>query len=77
MRFNSGTTILNSGSKAAEVCFVMNGDVLNISTDRVFQDGAIFGETDIIFKRVLLYFIITNTFRIGEIVIKLRPTVRY
>jgi hypothetical protein len=50
--------ILKKDMKAKEVCFVMSGIILNVQTDRIFSEGAMFGETDIIFKRVrtLIYF---------------------
>jgi hypothetical protein len=43
------TTIIKKGSKPNEVCFIMSGTVLNVDTGRVFTEGAMFGESDILY----------------------------
>ena len=51
LRFKKGDFILKEGLKTKEVLFVMSGNVLNVTTGRVFNEGSMLGETDIVFKR--------------------------
>jgi|LauGreDrversion4_2_1035121.scaffolds.fasta_scaffold24205_3 CRP-like cAMP-binding protein len=43
--------MLKRGTVAQRVYFIVKGRVLNVQTQRIYSDGALIGETDIIYKK--------------------------
>lgn len=50
--FQRDTALIQKSRKAEEMLFIIEGNVLNKSSHRVFTAGSFIGETDIIYKRV-------------------------
>lgn len=49
MKIEKNEVILKHGVRPKEVMFIMSGNVLNSDTGRLFSEGSMFGETDLIF----------------------------
>ena len=43
--------MLKRGTVAQRVYFIVKGRVLNVQTQRIYSDGSVIGETDIIYKK--------------------------
>ena len=54
LKFIEGANIIKENTKSEELFFILNGEVFNTITNRIFTTGALIGETDIVFKRVIL-----------------------
>ena len=52
MRLKAGTNFAEEKSKANEVYFLLSGCVEAIKSNKFYTNGAMFGETDIIFDRL-------------------------
>jgi hypothetical protein len=44
--------MLKRGTVAQRLYFIVKGRVLNVQTQRIYSDGSLIGETDIIYKKV-------------------------
>ena len=51
MRIKSGTNFVEEGTKPSEVFFLLSGCVEQLKSGKFYANGAMFGETDIIFNR--------------------------
>lgn len=51
MRIKAGTRFVQEGTKPSEVFFLLSGCVESIKSGKFYANGAMFGETDIIFNR--------------------------
>jgi len=56
VKFEKDTIIIKEKRRPEEVLFVLHGEVMNMSSKRVFTVGSMIGETDIYFKRVIISF---------------------
>ena len=52
LKFQKDTVMLKRGTVAQRVFFIVKGKVLNSTINRIYSDGAVVGETEIIFKSV-------------------------
>lgn len=52
VKFQRETVILKKGTVAQRLYFIVKGRVLNKTSNRIYSDGALIGETDVIFRRV-------------------------
>jgi CRP-like cAMP-binding protein len=43
--------MLKRGTVSRRVYFIVKGRVLNVQTQRIYSDGSVIGETDIIYKK--------------------------
>jgi len=55
MRIKAGTVFAKEGMRPQEVFFLLKGEVLCEKSGKYFKEGTMFGETDIIFKRVMRF----------------------
>ena len=51
LKFQRETIMLKRGTVAQRVYFIVKGRVLNVQTQRIYSDGSVIGETDIIYKK--------------------------
>lgn len=55
LKFQKDTVMLKRGTVAQRLFFIVKGKVLNSTINRIYSDGAVVGETEIIFKSVSIY----------------------
>mmetsp|Transcript_44415 Transcript_44415/g.43086 ORF Transcript_44415/g.43086 Transcript_44415/m.43086 type:complete len:152 (-) Transcript_44415:1553-2008(-) len=51
VKFREGTLLLKEKTKSEEIFLILKGEVLNETTQRMFYEGSIIGETDIYYDR--------------------------
>lgn len=51
LKFQRETVMLKCGTLAQRVYFIVKGRVVNVQTHRIYSDGSLIGETDIIYKK--------------------------
>lgn len=67
MRFDKEDLIFEKGQKSREIFLNIKGEMINMGTNRVFHDGAMIGQDDIIFTRDRMH-----TFKAGSELYTLR-----
>jgi CRP-like cAMP-binding protein len=50
VKFQRETVMLKKGTVAQRLYFIVKGRVLNTTFNRIYSDGAVIGETDIIYR---------------------------
>lgn len=56
LKFHKETVMIKRGTIAQRMYFIVKGKVLNKYQNRVYSDGAVIGETELIFKSVSIVF---------------------